>query len=102
MWDSNKKLQKLLEDVALPRIKFMTVPLDDDYEAHVKLLIPPTVVHSSGKKYPLLIHTWVLWYFYVLGDLCEYYIWTVDHEKVFNKTISTLQHIEILSKSNKV
>jgi hypothetical protein len=35
---------------------FLTVPLDDDYEAKVKLLIPPTVDVSLEKKYPLLIY----------------------------------------------
>lgn len=53
----NKKLNKELQNVNLPHVLYLTVPLVDDYEARVKLLIPPNINISSGKKYPLLIFT---------------------------------------------
>lgn len=56
-WEVNKKLSTELQNVALPRVTFINVPLTDNYEARVKLLIPPTVRTSSGNKYPLLIYT---------------------------------------------
>lgn len=56
-WNANKNLRKELENVILPRVLFLNVPLVDDYKARVKLLIPPTVDFSSANKYPLLIYT---------------------------------------------
>lgn len=55
-WETNKKLNKELENVNLPKVLFLTVPLVDDYEARVKLLIPQNVNVTSGFKYPLLIY----------------------------------------------
>lgn len=56
-WETNKKLATELKNVALPHVTFLNVPLTDDCEARVKLLIPPTVDTLSGNKYPLLIYT---------------------------------------------
>jgi len=56
-WETNKKLISELKNVALPYVTFLNVPLIDDYEARVKLLIPKTVNISSDNKYPLLIYT---------------------------------------------
>ncbi|XP_060847595.1 venom dipeptidyl peptidase 4-like [Rhopalosiphum padi] len=58
VWENNKKLATELKNVALPRVTFLNVPLIDDCEARVKLLIPPTVNISSKNKYPLLIYTY--------------------------------------------
>ncbi|KAE9529069.1 hypothetical protein AGLY_012023 [Aphis glycines] len=57
-WETNKKLITELKNVALPYVKFLNVPLIDDYEARVKLLIPKTVDISTDNKYPLLIYTY--------------------------------------------
>lgn len=56
-WETNKKLITELKNVALPYVTFLNVPLNDDYKARVKLLIPQTVNISSDNKYPLLIYT---------------------------------------------
>ncbi|XP_025191243.1 venom dipeptidyl peptidase 4-like isoform X2 [Melanaphis sacchari] len=58
VWETNKKLATELKNVALPRVTFLNVPLMDDFEARVKLLIPLTVNISSDNKYPLLIYTY--------------------------------------------
>jgi len=56
-WETNKKLTTELKNVALPRVTYLNVPITNDCEARVKLLIPPVVDTSSGNKYPLLIYT---------------------------------------------
>jgi len=56
-WETNKMLTTELKNVALPRVSYFNVPLTDGYKARVKLLTPPIVDTSSGKKYPLLIYT---------------------------------------------
>lgn len=58
VWKTNKKLTTELKNVALPSVRYLNVPLTDDFEARVKLLIPPIVDTSSGNKYPLLIYAY--------------------------------------------
>ncbi|VVC36524.1 Dipeptidylpeptidase IV, N-terminal domain,Peptidase S9, prolyl oligopeptidase, catalytic [Cinara cedri] len=57
-WETNKNVYRQLENVTLPRVLFLTIPLVDGFEASVKLLIPPGLDVSPGKKYPLIINSY--------------------------------------------
>ncbi|XP_057327710.1 venom dipeptidyl peptidase 4-like isoform X2 [Microplitis mediator] len=54
-WEDNKLLATVVGEKSLPLVKRFTVPIQDGFEAQVRLLIPPGADLTGATKYPLLI-----------------------------------------------
>ncbi|KAI5736457.1 hypothetical protein M8J76_003430 [Diaphorina citri] len=57
-WDTNEDLRTALTNITLPSVEYMSVPIQPNMEAQVKLFLPPGLDTSGHKKYPLLIHVY--------------------------------------------
>ncbi|XP_050438092.1 venom dipeptidyl peptidase 4 isoform X2 [Adelges cooleyi] len=57
-WNGNNDLKEELKPVILPRISFIDVPINDNYTARVKLILPPMLDENADKKYPMLVNTY--------------------------------------------
>ncbi|KAF7996711.1 hypothetical protein HCN44_002357 [Aphidius gifuensis] len=57
-WNDNIKIAKLINDTAQPIVMKLKVPISADFEADVKLFIPPDADLNGSIKYPLLIHVY--------------------------------------------
>lgn len=55
-WSDNFKVTKLINEKAQPIEMKLKVPISNDFEADVKLLIPPDADLNGSIKYPLLIY----------------------------------------------
>lgn len=54
-WEENNGLQKMLQNRTKPITVYERIPLDNGFEAAVKLQLPPNADLSGRKKYPMLI-----------------------------------------------
>lgn len=52
----NTALREKLAAKALPRPLTMQVPLDGNYFAQVKLLLPPSLNRNRASQYPMLVY----------------------------------------------
>ncbi|KAF7998104.1 hypothetical protein HCN44_009502 [Aphidius gifuensis] len=57
-WNDNIKIAKLMNDTAQPIVMKLKVPISNDFEADVKLFIPPDADLNGSIKYPLLIYVY--------------------------------------------
>lgn len=56
-WETNENLKDLISTITLPRVSFINVPIGNDFNARVRLILPPAVDESADIKYPLLVNT---------------------------------------------
>ncbi|KAJ8930490.1 hypothetical protein NQ314_016717, partial [Rhamnusium bicolor] len=59
LWQDNEILRNRLAAKYLPIIKKLTVPLNNQFIARVKILLPPNLDESSSKKYPAIVNTYL-------------------------------------------
>lgn len=52
----NESLRDKLSQKALPRALTMQVPLDGNYFAQVRLLLPPSLNRNKASQYPMLVY----------------------------------------------
>lgn len=56
IWQENVALRENLASKVLPVIKKLTVPINDEFCARVKILLPPNLDETSDKKYPAIVY----------------------------------------------
>ena len=58
-FETNPRIERLLETLDMPTIKFLEVPVSGtSQKAQVKLMLPPNFDPGSGKKYPLVVYAY--------------------------------------------
>lgn len=56
MVTDNEALRDKLAQKAMPRPLTMQVPLDGNYYAQVRLLLPPSLNRNKASQYPMLVY----------------------------------------------
>ena len=58
-WQSNTALRERLTEYALPQIRLFHVPVEGNFNAAVKMLVPPEVdLENPEMKYPLIVRVY--------------------------------------------
>jgi len=57
-WETNENLKDLISTITLPRVSFINVPINNEFKARVRLILPPAVDENADTKYPLLVNTY--------------------------------------------
>ncbi|KAJ8918466.1 hypothetical protein NQ315_008163 [Exocentrus adspersus] len=58
VWQENLSLRQKLASKLLPVIKKLTVPINEQFNARVKMLLPPNLDETSSKKYPAIVNVY--------------------------------------------
>ncbi|XP_072401438.1 venom dipeptidyl peptidase 4 isoform X2 [Diabrotica undecimpunctata] len=58
IWEDNFILRIALAYKLHPKVRDLVVPINDEFSARVRLLLPPNLDESSNKKYPAIIDTY--------------------------------------------
>lgn len=56
--DTNDELKERISTRALPQVKFFQVPINENYNANVRLYLPPTLREDEITKYPMLVEVY--------------------------------------------
>ncbi|KAF7998266.1 hypothetical protein HCN44_009664 [Aphidius gifuensis] len=57
-WESNSRVANVIKEKSRPIVKRFTVRVPGDFDAQVRLLIPPGADLTGAKKYPMLVYVY--------------------------------------------
>ncbi|KAG5877789.1 hypothetical protein JTB14_027673, partial [Gonioctena quinquepunctata] len=58
IWEENKSLRENLTLKAMPIVRDLLIPINNNFNARVRLFFPPNLDENSSKKYPAVVNTY--------------------------------------------